>query len=159
MRLKWPESELRVEAARLRALDAPSRTRAIQEHLASLPWNVMYLVRHVQLEKSDYRVVLDHAIDTANIHSMRLWLEALIPRMGIQRIITRLKERAKDRPRSVYYAAWNLKCPLMIRIPDLGHGWEAALDELCGMVAEQWAEMDARERAARASRGGSKATG
>src|SRR4051812_47643494 len=108
---KW-ERDL---ARELRKVPENERLEFVKELAVANPAVALILARKCLADKHSFESLLDQAINEANSSGIRYWLEAIVPRLGIRRVVAHLRRQSFANPEGVAQAAYWL--PMFSKLP------------------------------------------
>jgi hypothetical protein len=99
---KW-ERDL---AQKLRRLPEHECLGFIQDFAVANPAVALDLAKKCLSKRQSFEALLDQALNDANSSGIRYWLEAIVPRLGIRRVVALLRDRAYSKADAVSQAAY-----------------------------------------------------
>ena len=102
-------------AQKLRLEPETDRFEFLSDLLVSNQFVALDLARKCLSENRSFELLLDRALLEANSSGIRHWLECVVPRLGIRRVIAHLHERMDENREAVRRAKYWL--PMFSKVP------------------------------------------
>lgn len=102
-------------AQELRKLPERERLEFVSDFALANPAVALDLAKKCLTQKQSFELLLDQALDNSSSSGIRYWLESIVPRMGVRRVISHLRRRANSNAEGVARAAYWL--PMFSKLP------------------------------------------
>ncbi len=93
-------------ARRLRQHPESERLAAVQQLSRRDVMVALDMAKRVLTQMHSYSTLLDYGLEVADASSVRDWLECVVPRMGVRRVVRRLQDLRAVNPRAVQKARY-----------------------------------------------------